>query len=419
MKFKFIIPFLFAGMLSWADNFNFHTYLEKQSRLNFKEAVKIRRHLHQYPELCYQEKKTTEFIAGFLKKLGLEVSENIAGTGLKALLKGKNDEPVVGIRADLDALPITEKTGLSFESKHKGIMHACGHDIHMTNVLITAKMLSKVREKLPGSIVFIFQPCEEGTTDGKPTGARLMVNGGVLKNPKINVMFGLHIMPDFPVGTIALKPGPLMANVDSVFITIYGKSSHGAFPHQGIDAIYASSCAIQQFQSLISRFKDPKEQAVLSIGKICGGVRVNVISERVDMEGTVRTFSFKTQNLIQKGIEKILKGLELSHGITFKFNYAKGTKYVKNNPELTNWAFPIFEKILGKQNVILSDPLTIGEDFATYSHRIPSLFFFLGAGGKGKLHTPILSPDEKIFLFGPRILASLAVEYLMNRQDDF
>jgi len=416
MKIKFIILFLCTGISVGASNFNFFKYLEEQSNLYFAEAIKIRRHLHQYPELCFQEKKTSEFIANYLKKLGLEVHTKIAGTGLKAILKGKNEETVVGIRADLDALPITEKTELIFHSKHKGIMHACGHDIHMTNVLITAKILSKIKEKLPGSIVFIFQPCEEGAPDGKPSGAHTMVNEGVLDNPKINVMFGLHILPDFPVGTIALRSGPLMANVDSVFITIYGKSSHGAFPHKGIDAIYASSCAILQFQSLISRFKDPSEQAVLSIGKVNGGVRLNVIAERVKMEGTVRTFSFKTQNLIKKGMENILNGLALSQGITFNFNYIKNSKYVKNDLQLTKWAFPLFEKLLGKQNVFLSDPLTIGEDFATYSHNIPSLFFFLGSGGKGKLHTPFLNPDENILQYGPRLLSSLAVEYLMSKE---
>jgi amidohydrolase len=237
-----------------------------------------------------------------------------------------------------------------------------------------------------------------------------------MDNPRIDVMFGLHILPDIPVGKIAVRSGPLMANVDSVFITIQGKSSHGAFPHQGIDAIYASSCAIIQFQSLISRLKNPNQQAVLSIGKINGGVRLNVIAEKVKMEGTVRTFSAKTQNLIKNGMESILKGLALSQGIRFDYNYVKGTKYVKNDPEITRWAIFLFEKLLGKQNLILSDPLTIGEDFATYSHIIPSLFFFLGAGGKGKLHTPILNPDEKIFHFGPMLLSSLAVEYMLRKQ---
>jgi amidohydrolase len=416
MKIKIVVLLLWASYLIWPSNFDYHEYLKEQTRQYFPEAVKIRRHLHQFPELCYQEKKTSRFVAEYLKKLGLEVHTNIAGTGLKAILRGYRESPIVGIRADLDALPIMEKTGLPFESKSKGIMHACGQDIHMTNVLISAKILSKMRKRLPGSIVFVFQPCEEGTTDGKPSGASQMVKEGVLNNPRIDVMFGLHILPDIPVGKVALRSGPLMANVDSVFITIQGKSSHGAFPHQGIDAIYAASCAIIQFQSLISRQKNPNEQAVLSIGKLKGGVRLNVIAEKVEMEGTVRTFSFKTQNLIKNGIENILKGLSLSQGINFDYNYIKGTKYVKNDPELTQWAWSLLEKILGKPNLIQSEPLTIGEDFANYSHKIPSLFFFLGAGGKGKLHTPILDPDEKILNFGPLLLSSLAVEYMVRKE---
>lgn len=230
------------------------------------------------------------------------------------------------------------------------------------------------------------------------------------------MMVGLHVMPGYPAGTIALRPGAIMANVASVFIDIKGKSSHGAMPHQGIDAIYASSLAIIQFQSLISRFKDPNEKAVLSIGKITGGVRLNVIAQDVHMEGTVRSFSFETENRIEEGMSKILKGLEHSMGITYDFKFKRAAKFVKNDPRLTAIGLPIFKKILGEQHVIITDPVTIGEDFAEYSHRVPSLFFFLGAGREGRLHTPQFSVDEKMFYYGPTLLASAAIQFMREKE---
>ncbi|MCP5102127.1 MAG: amidohydrolase [bacterium] len=376
----------------------------------FPEAVKIRRQLHQFPEPCFKENKTSRFIADYLRKCGLEVHTGIAGTGIKAVLRGAKEKPVVGIRADMDALPILEKTGLAFQSQHKGFMHACGHDAHMTNGLIAAKVLSQLKEKIPGTIVFVFQPCEEGAPGGSPSGASRMIGEGLLENPKIEAMVGLHVMPGYGAGTVALREGPLMANVASVFITIHGKASHGAFPHKGVDAIYAASAAVMQFQSLISRFRDPNERAVLTIGKIKGGVRLNVIADRVEMEGTVRTFSFETQDMIERGMENILKGLGTSLGITYDFRFEKAAKYVKNDKVLTGRVLPVFRRLLGDKNVVITEPVTIGEDFAAYSHVIPSFFFFLGAGEEGALHTPTFSVDEALFNYGPLLLSTAALE---------
>jgi amidohydrolase len=225
-------------------------------------------------------------------------------------------------------------------------------------------------------------------------------------------MLGLHVMPGYPVGSIALREDAIMANVASVFITINGKASHGAFPHQGIDAIYAASTAIMQFQSLISRIKDPNEKAVLTIGKINGGVRLNVIADEVKMEGTVRTFSFATQDMIEQGMEKILKGLQLSHNIKYQFNFSKGSNYVKNDRQLTRMLTPLFRRVLGKENVIFIEPVTVGEDFSAYSFKIPSLYFFLGTGMGKTLHSPTYTVDEKIFLYGPLIFSSAALEIM-------
>jgi len=395
-------------------DFDFYSYIREKSEAYFPEAVQLRRHFHLSPEPCFKENETSKFIADYLKKLGLEVHTGIGGTGIKAILKGKQDHPVVGIRADMDALPIQENTGLEFQSLNKGYMHACGHDAHIANGLIAAKILSQIKEHIPGTIVFVFQPCEEGTPDGSPTGAERMIKEGVLQNPSIQAMVGLHVLPDYPVGTVIFKEGPLMANVASVFITIFGKSSHGAFPHEGIDAIYAAASAINQFQAVISRIKDPKEQAVLTIGKISGGVRQNVIADRVEMEGTVRTFSFETQSLIEKGMECVLKALEISLGISYRFDFNRASQFVKNDPALTRLLQSLFKKLLGDDHVLTTSPLAIGEDFSSYSHRIPSFFFFLGAGNHGKLHNPTFFVEEKILQYGPMLLACSAVEILTH-----
>lgn len=406
-----ILGFSFtAGALHAEDDI--HSVLIKKADEYFAEAVRIRRQLHAIPEPCLKEKKTAAFVADYLKKCGLKVETGIAGTGVKAILKGTKDKPVIGIRSDMDALPITEKTGLPFSSKHKGYMHACGHDGHMTNVLISARILSDIKDKIPGTIVFIFQPCEEGAPGGGSSGADRMIKAGALENPHIDHMVGLHVMPGYPSGTVAFKEGPLMANVASVYITIFGKASHGAFPHQGKDAIYAASSAIQQFQHLISRKKDPNEKAVLTIGKIKGGTRLNVIADKVEMEGTVRTFSFKTQDMISEGMERILKALGISMGVQYRFDFKKTSKFVKNDKALTKRIRPVFQKLLGPNNVKDTEPLTIGEDFSAYSHKIPSFFFFLGVGEKGKLHSPTFAVEEKSLRFGPLLLSAAALEMM-------
>lgn len=398
-------------------DFDFHRWLKKKVTEYYPLAVKTRRHLHQFPEPCFKENKTSKYLADFLRTCGLEVQTGLAGTGIKAILQGKKKGPVVGIRADMDALPITENTGLPFSSKHDGYMHACGHDGHMTNVLITAKILSDIKDRLPGTVVFVFQPCEEGAPGGGPSGADRMIDAGILENPNIDYMLGLHVMPPYKSGTIAIREGAIMANVASVFITINGKSSHGAYPHEGVDAIYAAASAINQFQVLISRLKDPNQRAVLTIGKISGGVRLNVIADQVKMEGTVRTFSFGTQDMIENGMRNILEGLKKTLGISYEYRFLKTSKYVKNDVKLTRMMTPLFKELLGEANVLPTEPQTVGEDFSAYSHRVPSLFFFLGVGEKGKLHTPTFAIEEKSFNYGPLLFSAAAWKILNQRHD--
>jgi amidohydrolase len=417
MKKIIICIILFTLSLAILPSKDYSPYFKTKAREYYNEAVELRRTLHAMPELCFCEQKTSALAADYLRKLGLEVQSGIGGTGFKAILRGQRATPVLAIRTDMDALPITEATGLSFASQNQGVMHACGHDMHMTNVLLTAKLLAGIRNKLPGTVVFIFQPCEEGAAAGEKSGADRLIAAGILEAPHVDAIIGLHIMPDIPSGQIGLCPGPLMAGVAWVYVTIEGKSSHGAFPHQGIDAIYAASSAVIQFQSLISRQKDPAEKAVLTIGKMNGGVRRNVLADYVQMEGTVRSFSLAVEKQIEEGMGRILQGLEIMFGVKTRLVFERANSFVKNDPQLTGFFLPVFRRILGADNVKIIEPLTIGEDFAAYSHRIPALFFFLGVGQGEKpaaLHTPDLNPDEKTLMIAPALFASAALSYLQN-----
>ena len=387
-------------------------YFQEEAARIFPESVALRRQLHQFPELCFQEKETSAIVAAYLKKLGLDVTTGIAGTGIKAVLRGRLPGPAVGLRADMDALPNAEATGLPFQSRNPGQMHACGHDAHMTNLLVCARLLSGIRDRLRGTVVFIFQPCEEGAPKNTPGGAESMISAGVLENPHLQALLALHVMPDFAPGQVALRPGAITANVAWIYIHIQGKAAHGALPHQGIDAIVAAASAILQFQTLISRSKDPGEKAVLTIGKINGGVRSNVIAETVDMEGTVRTFSDALEDRMLAGIENILRGLEIAFGVKARLDYEKANPSVFNDAKLYDLILPVFQKMLGRDNVRLAEPLTIGEDFSLYSRRLPSLFFFLGTGGSNPLHAPTFTIDEEILRNGPALLAGAAFAFL-------
>ncbi len=378
---------------------------------NYPEAVKIRRDLHLIPEPCLREEKTSLYIINYLRQLGLEVQTGIGKTGIKAVLRGTSDSPVIALRADMDALPLEEKTGLSFSSKNRGFMHACGHDVHMANLLISARILWQLRSKIPGTLVFIFQPCEEGNSNGL-SGAHLMVRDGVLENPRVDAILGLHVMPDIPLGSVSLCPGPLMANVVFFDIKIKGKSSHGALPHQGIDAIYVSALAILQFQGIVSRLKDPLEKAVLSIGSIKGGTASNIIADSVELNGTVRTFSFELENQIEKQMRSVLEGLARIYGIEFEFNFNRAAQFVKNDPALTEVITGTFQQVIGKERVLTAEPQTIAEDFSVYSHKIPAVFFFLGAGTSARLHSPHFAVAEEAFKTGPLLFCSGAFALL-------
>jgi len=403
------LPFQVSAARDWPRHFR------DENRALLTEARQLRQRLHRIPETCNCERQTAEVVAATLRGLGLEVTTGIAGTGIKAVLRGGRSGPVVGLRADMDALPITEATGLPFVSQNQGTMHACGHDVHMTNVLIAAKMLAAVRAELPGTVVFLFQPCEEGSTRGEVSGAAALIAAGALENPKIERMIGLHVMPDLPTGTVGLRAGPLMASVATVRIRLIGQSSHGALPHQGKDAIHAAAQAIVQFQPIISRIKDPGEKALITIGTIQGGVRQNVLAGEAVMTGTVRTFSDAVQDMIEQEMERVLQGIEWVYGVKHEFAFIRDCRFVKNDPGLVRRLTPVFQQILGPERVVEVAPSTVSEDFALYSHRLPSLFFFLGTGqgeNPPPLHSPQFAPDENVLAFAPALLAAAAVDCL-------
>lgn len=391
--------------------------LEKHISSIREKMISVRRDIHANPELSNREFRTSKLVAENLRKLGIDVREKVAKTGVVGILWKGEKYPTVALRADMDALPIEEKNDVEYRSKVKGVMHACGHDFHTTILLGTAEVLSNLKNELYGNVLFIFQPAEEGAPEGEEGGAYLMIKEGVFNILKPNCIFALHVTSDIETGKIGYTPGFSMANADSFKIEIEGKSAHGAYPHQGIDAILASSFLITQLQSIPSRFADVNDPVVITVGKIQGGVRSNVIAEKVEMEGTIRTLSDKTRNMVIGKINKILQGLETYFGIKYRIEIANKVPSVYNNPELTLWSISLLEKIIGKKNCIELKPQMTAEDFGFYSREVPAFLFWLGVRNEEKgfihgLHTPNFNGDEEAIFVGIRIFSNLVMEKL-------
>lgn len=391
--------------------------LEKHISSIREKMISVRRDIHANPELSNREFRTSKLVAENLRKLGIDVREKVAKTGVVGILWKGEKYPTVALRADMDALPIEEKNDVEYRSKVKGVMHACGHDFHTTILLGTAEVLSNLKNELYGNVLFIFQPAEEGAPEGEEGGAYLMIKEGVFNILKPNCIFALHVTSDIETGKIGYTPGFSMANADSFKIEIEGKSAHGAYPHQGIDAILASSFLITQLQSIPSRFADVNDPVVITVGKIQGGVRSNVIAEKVEMEGTIRTLSDKTRNMVIGKINKILQGLETYFGIKYRIEIANKVPSVYNNPELTFWSISLLEKIIGKKNCIELKPQMTAEDFGFYSREVPAFLFWLGVRNEEKgfihgLHTPNFNGDEEAIFVGIRIFSNLVMEKL-------
>ncbi len=384
------------------------------------EVIEWRRHIHMYPELSGREFNTSEFVADKLKEFGVdEVLENFAGsTAVIGLIKGKKEGPTVALRADMDALPTEEKTGKPYVSKIKGVMHSCGHDAHTAMLLGTAKVLCQLREKVHGNVKLIFQPCEE-RHDCK--GAKWLVENGVLENPKVSAIFGLHVFPDLPTGYVGTKPGPFLASSDVFRVKIKGRSTHASRPHQGIDPVLISAQAVTSLHHVVSRYVDPLEPAVLTIGKIEGGFAENVIPDEVRFEGTVRALNNEVRENLPKLINRTLKGVAEAYGGNYEFEFEEGTPPLINDEKVTLFAIGKMRELLGEERVIILDRPTMGgEDFSVYLQYVPGTFIRLGIRNEEKgtvypLHNSRFDVDEDALPVGVAVESYLALQWLITQ----
>lgn len=392
------------------------------------KVIEWRHHFHQNPELSNREFKTAEKIAEHLKSLGFEVQTGVAKTGVVGILKGDLPGKVVALRADIDALPVTERNDLPFKSEVRdtflgtetGVMHACGHDTHISILMGVAEIFSKHKDKIKGTIKFIFQPAEEGPPPGEEGGASLMVKEGVLENPKVDAIFGLHINSATPVGTIKYKPGGMMAAVERFVVNVKGKQTHGSQPWGGVDPIYISAKIIDGYQSIISRESNLLvEPAVITVGKITSGVRFNIIPESAELIGTVRTLDADMRTKIITRMTEMTETIAKAYGGEATIEFQENTLVTYNDPDLTSQMLPSLEKAAGKDNVKLMKAVTGGEDFSYFQEVVPGLYFYLGGMTPGNTeafphHTPDFKIDDNGLILGVKAMTHLALDYLNN-----
>jgi amidohydrolase len=401
---------------------------------NFKDieqkVIDWRRDIHQNPELGNREFRTATLVAKHLRSLGMEVKTEVGVTGVIGVLKGGLPGPVVALRADMDALPVLERTPISFaskattfyEGKETAVMHACGHDSHVAILMGVAEILSGMQKELKGTVKFIFQPAEEGAPKGEEGGAQLMVKEGALNNPKVDVIFGLHINAQVEVGKITYRPGGMFAGVGDMKITVKGKSSHGAEPWSSVDPIVVSAQIINNLQTIVSRNVNvTKNAAVVTIGAIHGGNRSNIIPEQVEMLGTVRTLSEADEKLVFERIRQIVTKTAEANGTEaiLELPYSSHYPVTFNNIALTAKMLPSLQKSTGAENVVLVPAETGAEDFSFFANEVPGFYFYVGALPKGKdpetsapHHTPEFYLDESGFITGVNAMVNLVVDYM-------
>ncbi|WP_411895554.1 amidohydrolase [Winogradskyella sp. A2] len=409
--------------ISFAQNSLEQDILDIEGKL-----IEWRHHFHQNPELSNREFKTAEKIAEHLKLLGLKVETNVAKTGVVGLLEGDNPGKVVALRADIDALPVTERNNLPFKSEVRttflntetGVMHACGHDTHIAILMATAEVLSKHKDKINGTIKFIFQPAEEGPPPGEEGGAKLMIKEGVLENPKVDAIFGLHINSETPVGTIKYKTEGIMAAVERFVVKVEGKQTHGSQPWSGVDPVLISAKIIDGFQTIISRESRLIEApAVITVGKITAGTRFNIIPESAEMIGTVRTLDEDMRQLIMKRMNEMASDIANAYGGKATIEWQNNTVVTYNDPELTAQILPSLHTVAGEENVQLMKATTGGEDFSYFQELVPGVYFFLGGMTPGETevfphHTPDFKIDDNGMLLGVRAFTQITLDYLNN-----
>ena len=391
------------------------------------QLIQWRRHFHENPELSNREFKTGKYIADYLKTIGIEVQYPVAKTGVVAILKGGKPGPVIALRADIDALPVQERTPVPFASKVKAdymgqtvdVMHACGHDAHISILMATAKLLKSMEKEVPGTVVFLFQPAEEGSPGTEEGGAPLMIKEGALVNPKVEAVFGLHIESELPVGNIFYKEGAFMASSDWFTIKVNGKGSHGSQPWGGVDPIASSAQIIEGLQHIVSRQMNlTKAPVVITVGTIKAGVRSNIIPESAELTGTIRTLDSKMQTEVHERIKNTVKNIAASSGASADITIDTKTLVTYNEPSLVKKTLPSLIKAAGANNVVETTWQTGAEDFSFYNEKAPSFFFYLGALPIGKNpkdaaphHTPNFYIDESGFTVGVKAFCNLVFDY--------
>lgn len=394
------------------------------------KVIQWRHHIHQNPELSNREFKTAEYVANHLKSLGIEVQTGVAHTGVVGLLKGTKPGKVVALRADMDALPVVERNDLPYKStvtsvfngQETGVMHACGHDTHVAILMGVAEVLSKNRS-FPGTVKFIFQPAEEGPPPGEKGGAKLMVEEGVLENPKVDAIFGLHINSGTHVGKITYKPGGMMAASQRFVIKVKGKQAHGSTPWQSVDPIVASAQIINGLQTLISRESQlTREGAVITVGSIHSGIRFNIIPEELEMIGTIRTLDKNMKALIRKRMQEMVPTIAAAYRAEATVEIVDGADITFNNKALTKKMLPTLERVAGKEQVYEIEAITGAEDFSYFQNEVPGLFFFLGGtplsmdeSEAPSHHTPSFIVDDASMQLGVAALSNLAVDFLNSK----
>jgi amidohydrolase len=395
------------------------------------KVIAWRRDIHEHPELGNREFRTAEKIAAHLRSLQIEVKTGVAHTGVVGILRGGKPGPVIGLRADMDALPVAERVNIPFKSTVKstyngeevGVMHACGHDAHVAILMGVAEVLAALKNDLAGTVVFVFQPAEEGPPAGEEGGAALMIKEGVMDNPKIEAMFGLHISSETEVGHITYRSGGIMAASDWFYITVHGKQTHGSTPWTGVDPIVISAQIIQGLQTVVSRQMDLTEHpAVITVGKFESGVRANIIPELAKLTGTIRTLDTAMQRQIHAKIVRTVEKIAESAGGRAEVSIENKTPITYNNPALTTWALPVLQGAAGTAQVSEINPRTGAEDFGCFGQKVPSFFFFLGGMPKGTPreqapahHTPDFYIEESGMKLGVKTFSHLVLEYFSKK----
>jgi amidohydrolase len=385
------------------------------SRKSFSDIVKIRREIHRHPELAFEESNTAKIIERELRKLKIPVKTGIARTGVVGILRGElnANSPVVALRADMDALPITEESGISFSSEVQGKMHACGHDAHVAMLIGAARVLSEMKAEIQGTIKFIFQPSEEKN----PGGALSMITEGVLSDPDVDVIFGQHITAELPVGKFGFRSGPMMASADEIYLDVVGRGGHGAYPHKTVDPIPIAAQIVLSLQNVISRMRNPFDASVLTIGSIHGGSTTNVIPDEVRLSGTFRSMNeawrTKGLSLIRRTAGETAK----SFGGKCRVEISRGYPVLVNSNKETKFANDCAIKLFGAKSVLTLDPIMGAEDFSYFLQKVPGTFWWIGAGNHkigatASIHSSKFMIDENALMYGTAFLAFLTTEYL-------